>query len=189
MKINFERNENGCFTDNNIANFSMTSEELGMVVIGEVLGGTVRKLHDLFADKNLFIIIPTEDANAEHGIEKVRCLLVRDESECPLENGKLLAEDGRWFEIEDTDFAFTEEEEVDMLLLDVELLAETAHKAAAITHCIECATTLLQPTNEPNEIEVLTGMLAKMTLDLERVTSNPLAQVAFENAKEILAKQ
>ena len=54
---------------------------------------------------------------------------------------------------------------------------------------IDCATTLLQPTDEPNEVDVLAGMLAKMTIDLDKATSNPLAQVAFENAKEILAKQ
>lgn len=87
-------------------------------MIGEHINGTVRKLHDVFADKLLWIVVPVTDEDGITVFEKVRALLanvgecpLNIDADCPFKNGKMFDEFGRWWDIEDTDVAFTDEDD------------------------------------------------------------------------------
>lgn len=118
MKITFERDNDGCFTNENVANYSISTKTLMDAMIGELINGTVRKLHDVFADKLLWIVVPVTDEDGITVFEKVRALLanvgecpLNIDADCPFKNGKMFDEFGRWWDIEDTDVAFTDEDD------------------------------------------------------------------------------
>lgn len=121
-KITFERDNDGCFTNENVANYSISIRTLVGAMVGEIINGTVRKLHDVFADKILWIVVPVTDEDGITVFEKVRALLTNDgkcplniDANCPFKNGKMFDEFGRWWDIEDTDVTFTDEEDANKM--------------------------------------------------------------------------
>lgn len=122
MKITFERDNDGCFTNENVANYSIPTKTLVGAMVEELINGTVRKLHDVFTDKLLWIVVPVTDEDGITVFEKVRALLTNDgecplniDADCPFKNGKMFDEFGRWWDIEDTDVAFTNEEDANKM--------------------------------------------------------------------------
>ena len=139
-KITFERDNDGCFTNENVANYSISTKTLVGAMIGEIINGTVRKLHDIFSDKLLWIVVPVTDEDGNTVFEKVRALLTNDgecpldiDSDCPFKNGKMFDEFGRWWDIEDTDVAFTDEEDANKMEFFSNLLAIFETKADFLT--------------------------------------------------------
>lgn len=110
MRIKFEKNSLGHYSDEKIKNFQINLEVLFKVVVKEIRQGTLRHLVDVFPEKSLWIVVPVTDENGNTVFEKVRAVLVNYKL-CPNSPMEVFDEYGRWWEIENTDVAFFNEED------------------------------------------------------------------------------
>lgn len=161
MKINFERNENGCFTDTNVANHSINTNILMAVMLNEIQTGRHGNLHDIFEDQALYISVPVENEEGVTVFETNRVLLV-NEGGCPFNDGKVFDDKGRLWNIEDTDVAFTTEREADMFTFFSNIKLDLADKTAELVNETIGLIIGIELFGLPDDPELLIRLLEKV---------------------------
>lgn len=169
MKITFEKNSIGCFTDENIRDYSVSIEDLYEAMFDEIGNGTMRSLHDVFADRLLWIAVPVTDEDETTVFEKVGALFTNDgecplgiEADCPFKNGKMFDEFGRWWDIEDTDAAFTNEHEAENFTFFTNVKLAFTDKTAELVDKIVTLIVGIELFGLPDEPELLILLLEEV---------------------------
>ena len=189
-KINFSRDNEGCFNDQNINNYAVSQIEMLAAVVSELQNGTCRPLHEVFADKCLYIVVPVTDENGTTVFEKTTALYVYDkecplgigDGPCPLAGGKMFDVLGRWWDIEDTDVAFTDEADADKMEFFSNLKQLLTVKANFINELLEQTPVELFGEDNIPPFEVVQAMSLGAAADLANTT------VAIAAADEIIAE-
>lgn len=189
-KINFSRDNEGCFNDQNINNYAVSQTEMFAAMVSELQNGTCRPLHEVFADKCLYIVVPVTDEEGATVFEKTTALYVYDkecplgisDGPCPLAGGKMFDVLGRWWDIEDTDVAFTDVADADKMEFFSNLKQLLTAKANTIRELLEQTPVEIFGEDNIPPFEVVKAMSLVASTDLGRTN------LAIAAADEIIAE-